>query len=368
MSGSSENKVYVGNLSHDTTTDSLRAHFQQYGNVADCIIMYDKDSGQSRGFGFVTFQDNSSVEPAVNAQHTIDGRLTSCKRAIRDTRKGERPQDDGAGSGLYNVVKIFVGGLPASCEVANLKDHFGQFGEIKDAVVMMDAATQRHRGFGFVTFMNASSVEMAITNDAGNVIDGKWVEVKRCMPQDVMRSGSGGATASGARGGGRSQDDAEHDSGSAPTPAALSPGHVPQVVPVPAAGYGVPPHGGPPGYGYPPAGAYGYYAGYYPGMPGVPPQAGMPGMPPGGAPPPGYGYGAYPYGMYPPPPGYPGMEAYGYPPGMPPPAFPGYPPMPTPARPEEPEKQKEKDRKKSKSRSRKKSKSRSRSRRRRRRG
>lgn len=277
---SSETKVYVGNLAHATTKESLEDHFAQYGEIAECVVMTEKDSGRSRGFGFVTFTTSTAMEAAVRASHEIDGRTVNCKRAMRETRHGGGGGGGGKhddGRGMYNVVKIFVGGLPATCDLEKLKEHFGQFGEIQDAVVMMDAQTQRHRGFGFVTFKESKGVEAALSNDKTNKIDNKWVEVKRCMPQEVMRDRERGRQDDGP-------DDDRRD----------GPPHYP-------------PHGHPPPGYYPPPGAYG---GGYPGYP-----------PPG--------YGGYPgYGYYPPPPpdyyaayGYPPPQGYGY--G-------GYPPMPIP--------------------------------------
>jgi len=263
--------------------------------------MTDKETGRSRGFGFVTFKETSSVDGAVGASHDIDGRSVSCKRAVRDTKQAKeesRGRGGGkGGDGEFNVVKIFVGGLPASCDNEKLKGHFGQFGAIQDAVVMMDANTQRHRGFGFVTYKEPSGVEAAISNDAENKIDNKWVEVKRCMPQDVMRKSGGGG-----------RDDRD-DEVSRPPPAGYPPPGVPPGYGAPPPGmYGAPPPGAPPPPGYYPPAGYGYGYGAY----GAPPP-GYPGYPPG-------------YGHYPPPPDYyAAYAAYGYPPpgaG----GYPGYPP------------------------------------------
>mmetsp|Transcript_35470 Transcript_35470/g.66047 ORF Transcript_35470/g.66047 Transcript_35470/m.66047 type:complete len:297 (+) Transcript_35470:45-935(+) len=281
---SSDTKVYVGNLAHATTKESLEDHFAQYGEIAECVVMLDKGSGQSRGFGFVTFTASASMEGALRASHNVDGKAITCKRAVRDTRQSGK-DDSGGGGGMYNVVKIFVGGLPASCDLEKLKSHFGQYGEIHDAVVMMDAQTQRHRGFGFVTFKDPKGVEAALSNDKLNKIDNKWVEVKRCMPQEVMRARESGK---------KVDDDRDDDRPSGPQ-------------------YHGPPPGGPPPPGYyPPPVGYGGYPGY----------------PPPGA------YGGYPYGYYPPPPpDY--YAAYGYPP---PHAYPygGYPPpVPTSSEPDE---------------------------------
>ena len=53
--------------------------------------------------------------------------------------------------------KIFAGGLPSAVDDAMLRQHFERFGEITDAIVMIDRHTNRSRGFGFVTFRDSVS-------------------------------------------------------------------------------------------------------------------------------------------------------------------------------------------------------------------
>lgn len=56
-------------------TDALQAYFAQYGEVTDCIVMTNPQTGKSRGFGFVTFRDQSTVDVILTIpKHTIDGR------------------------------------------------------------------------------------------------------------------------------------------------------------------------------------------------------------------------------------------------------------------------------------------------------
>ncbi len=64
------NKLYVGNLSYDTTDDGLRAHFGAAGTVTSAMIIMDKFSGRSKGFGFV---EMSSPEEAQAAIDQFDG-------------------------------------------------------------------------------------------------------------------------------------------------------------------------------------------------------------------------------------------------------------------------------------------------------
>ncbi|KAJ6593693.1 hypothetical protein B0H19DRAFT_31395 [Mycena capillaripes] len=69
-------KVYVGNLSWSTTDDTLRNAFSEFGQVLDSIVMRDRDTGRSRGFGFVTFGSSQEAESAIANlnEQDLDGR------------------------------------------------------------------------------------------------------------------------------------------------------------------------------------------------------------------------------------------------------------------------------------------------------
>jgi len=69
-------KLYVGNLSWSTTDDSLRDAFSQFGNVVDSIVMKDRETGRSRGFGFITFETPEEAEGAIQGlnEQDLDGR------------------------------------------------------------------------------------------------------------------------------------------------------------------------------------------------------------------------------------------------------------------------------------------------------
>ncbi|RGP63767.1 glycine-rich rna binding [Fusarium sporotrichioides] len=87
-------KLYVGNLGWNTTDDTLRQAFSDYGQVLDSIVMRDRDTGRSRGFGFVTFSSGSEAEAAVGGlnEQELDG------RRIRVNLANARPSG-GSGGG-----------------------------------------------------------------------------------------------------------------------------------------------------------------------------------------------------------------------------------------------------------------------------
>ena len=57
-----QNKLFVGGLPHGVTEEEFKQYFSQYGFIDDSIVMHDKSSGKPRGFGFVTFKDESSID------------------------------------------------------------------------------------------------------------------------------------------------------------------------------------------------------------------------------------------------------------------------------------------------------------------
>lgn len=83
-------KIYVGNLSWNTQTDDLRQHFGQFGQIVDAIVMTEPGTGRSRGFGFVTFAEQTSAEQAIQAMNDqeLDGRRVRVNIANQRTGGG----------------------------------------------------------------------------------------------------------------------------------------------------------------------------------------------------------------------------------------------------------------------------------------
>lgn len=88
------NKLYVGNLPFSTTDDSLRDAFGQCGTVTDVMIALDRQTGRSRGFGFVTFSTDEEAAAAIEKFHgsDMDGRTIQVNEA---RPREDRPQGGG---------------------------------------------------------------------------------------------------------------------------------------------------------------------------------------------------------------------------------------------------------------------------------
>jgi len=89
-------KVYVGNLSWNTTDETLRENFSQFGQILDSIVMRDRETGRSRGFGFVTYGSQQEADNAISNmnEQDMDG------RRIKVNLANARASGGGGGGGF----------------------------------------------------------------------------------------------------------------------------------------------------------------------------------------------------------------------------------------------------------------------------
>ena len=92
------NKLYVGNLSYNIRDEDLQQAFAQYGSVSSAKVMMDRDTGRSKGFGFVEMGSDAEAQAAINAMNgqALDGRAI----VVNEARpREERPGGFGGGGG-----------------------------------------------------------------------------------------------------------------------------------------------------------------------------------------------------------------------------------------------------------------------------
>ena len=85
-------KIFVGGVSQDATEADFKEYFMQYGRVVDATLMIDKDTGRPRGFGFVTFDNESAVDATLQGDLTILGKPIEVKKA--QPRGNMREEDE----------------------------------------------------------------------------------------------------------------------------------------------------------------------------------------------------------------------------------------------------------------------------------
>ncbi|XP_078144440.1 heterogeneous nuclear ribonucleoprotein A1b isoform X3 [Centroberyx gerrardi] len=194
-------KLFIGGLSFETTDESLRAHFEQWGTLTDCVVMRDPSNKRSRGFGFVTYSSVQEVDAAMDARpHKVDGRLVEPKRAVSR-------EDSNRPGAHVTVKKIFVGGIKEDTEESHLRDYFEQFGKIEVIDIMTDRSSGKKRGFAFVTFDDHDSVDRIVIQKY-HTVNGHNCEVRKALSRQEMQNsgigmrGRGGGAGNYGRGGG----------------------------------------------------------------------------------------------------------------------------------------------------------------------
>jgi len=96
-------KLFIGGLAWHTDENTLRSKFEEFGTVSEAVVVKDRDTGRSRGFGFVRFEDESHAEAAIASMNNVefDGRTIRVDKASERTGGGGGG-GFGGGRGGYN--------------------------------------------------------------------------------------------------------------------------------------------------------------------------------------------------------------------------------------------------------------------------
>ncbi|KAI3356251.1 hypothetical protein L3Q82_017497, partial [Scortum barcoo] len=192
-------KLFIGGLSFETTEESLRAHFEQWGTLTDCVVcnvilvMRDPNSKRSRGFGFVTYSSVTEVDEAMKARpHKVDGRVVEPKRAV------SREDSNKPGAHL-TVKKIFVGGIKEDTEEYHIREYFEKYGKIECIDIMEERSTGKKRGFCFVSFDDHDTVDKIVAQKF-HTINFHNCEVRKALSKQEMSAISTNRGRSGGSG------------------------------------------------------------------------------------------------------------------------------------------------------------------------
>ncbi|KAL5546158.1 hypothetical protein UlMin_005845 [Ulmus minor] len=176
-------KLFVGNLPFSVDSAKLADIFGRAGNVEMVEVIYDKNTGRSRGFGFVTMSSSEEVEAAAQQfnGYEIDGRALRVNYGPPPPREeGSFPRGGrggGGGGGFDSGNRVYVGNLPWNVDNLALENLFSEQGKVLEAKVVYDRESGRSRGFGFVTYNTTDEVNSAIEYLNGVDLNGRPIRV-----------------------------------------------------------------------------------------------------------------------------------------------------------------------------------------------
>ncbi|KAJ4969983.1 hypothetical protein NE237_003082 [Protea cynaroides] len=171
-------KLFVGNLPFNVDSSELAGLFERAGNVEMVEVIYDKLTGRSRGFGFVTMSTVEEVEAAAQQfnGYELEG------RPLR-VNAGPPPPKDAfsrgprGGASFDSAHRVHIGNLAWGVDDLALETLFSEQGKVMEAKVVYDRESGRSRGFGFVTYSSAEEVNSAISALDGVDLNGRSIRV-----------------------------------------------------------------------------------------------------------------------------------------------------------------------------------------------
>ncbi|PON38173.1 Splicing factor-like protein [Parasponia andersonii] len=164
-------KLYFGNLPYSVDSAQLAGIIQDYGSPELIEVLYDRETGRSRGFAFVTM---SSVEDCNAVIQNLDGSQYMGRILRVNFSDKPKPKEP-----LYpeTEYKLFVGNLSWSVTSESLIKAFQEYGNVVGARVLYDGETGRSRGYGFVCYNTKAEMETALESLNGVELEGRAMRV-----------------------------------------------------------------------------------------------------------------------------------------------------------------------------------------------
>lgn len=168
-------KIYVGNVSFDSTEADLNEYFAEMGEVIDVYVPRNQETGMPRGFAFITM-NTEDAEKAIESNDGKDfmGRTLSVRKSLpRGQKVPETTTDE---------VKLYIGNISFNLDEEDLTEVFSEYGDVIDLYMPKDRETGRPRGFAFCTMSKEASMS-AIEGTDGYELDGRILRVNEAQPK-----------------------------------------------------------------------------------------------------------------------------------------------------------------------------------------
>jgi RNA recognition motif-containing protein len=170
-------QVFIGDLSSDVDSGTLKAAFQSFGVIVDARVVRDHFTGRSKSYGFVSFADKVDACNAIQQMNGVflNGRAIRCNWGARKgSERGPKQlslEDISAQATAYNST-VYVGGISLYTSEELIRQKFVPHGTITDIRVFAD------KGYAFVKFVRHEEAACAIWQCNGTELAGSVIKVR----------------------------------------------------------------------------------------------------------------------------------------------------------------------------------------------
>lgn len=206
--------LFVGNLSFNIDEEWLTREFEEYGQIKAVRVITDRDTGRSKGYGYVEFEEMSDAITAQESKHEteVDGRnvrvdfsLPRPERGAGQTpqqRSSERAERYGDAPREPSAT-LFVGNLAFGADESAVSGTFEEYGAIQGVRLITDRDTGNFKGYGYVEMGSIEEATAAFEGLQGAEIAGRAIRLDYASAKPTNDSPGGGRGGFGGRGGGR---------------------------------------------------------------------------------------------------------------------------------------------------------------------
>ena len=173
--------------------DWLAQEFAECGEVVSASVQMDRNTGKSRGFGYVHFATTEAVEAALTLNgKEIDGRAVNVDKSQSpdNSRRENRSKAFGDETGSPSNT-LFVANLAYAVKEDTLWELFGEYGDVKSVRLPTDRESGRPKGIGYVEFESVESAKKAFHGARNAEIEGRNIRLDFAQPRDSGTSRGG---------------------------------------------------------------------------------------------------------------------------------------------------------------------------------
>ncbi|OAY77399.1 UBP1-associated protein 2C [Ananas comosus] len=188
-----QRKLFIRGLGWETTTETLRSLFSAFGELEEAVVIVDKNTGKSKGYGFITFRHADGALLALKEpSKKIDGRMAVTQLASAGAGGAAGSAAAAAAPAAdVSLRKIYVGNVPAEMPSERLLTQFASYGEIEEGPLGFDKQTGKFRGFALFVYKTVEAAQAALIEPT-KTIDGHVLVCKLAIEGKKGKPGAPG--------------------------------------------------------------------------------------------------------------------------------------------------------------------------------